>query len=85
MSKGKLTCTRKNAEGEEKFLKEYVPGEVFGELALLYNAPRAASIKALEKSELYSLSREVFNHIVKESAIKNRQTYETFLEKVELL
>lgn len=44
---------------------------MFGELALLYNAPRAANIKALEKSELYLLSREVFNHIVKESAIKN--------------
>lgn len=85
MSKGKLTCSRRNAEGEDKFLKEYQKGEVFGELALLYNAPRAASIKALEKSELYLLSREVFNHIVKESAIKNREKYEQFLSKVEVL
>lgn len=57
------------ADGSEKFLKEYQPEEVFGELSLLYNAPRAANIVALETSQLYSLNREVFNHIVKESAV----------------
>jgi cAMP-dependent protein kinase regulator len=30
--------------GENKYLKTYKPGESFGELSLLYNAPRAASI-----------------------------------------
>lgn len=82
--RGKLNCTKTLKEGE-KFLKEYQSGDVFGELALLYNAPRAANIKALENAILYSLSREVFNHIVKESAIKNREKYENFLQKVEVL
>ena len=44
----------------------------FGELALLYNAPRAASIQALEPLRLYSLDRETFNHIVKEAVIRKR-------------
>lgn len=83
--KGKLSCSKTFPSGEEKFLKEYQEGEVFGELALLYNAPRAANIRALEKSQLYLLSREVFNHIVKESAIKNREKYEAFISKVEVL
>jgi cAMP-dependent protein kinase regulator len=42
---GKLECTKVFKKGEEaKHLKFYGPGEAFGELALLYNAPRAASI-----------------------------------------
>ncbi len=51
------------------FLKTYVPGEAFGELALLYNAPRQASIKAKEDCVLYALDRETFNNIVKEAAM----------------
>ena len=31
---------------EPKYLKTFEPGDAFGELALLYNAPRAATIKA---------------------------------------
>jgi len=42
---GKLKCFKKfPGSTEEKYLKTYEPGESFGELALLYNAPRAASI-----------------------------------------
>jgi len=53
-------------------LVNYGPGGTFGELALLYNAPRAASIKALEDSVLYSLNRQTFNIIVRDAIIKRR-------------
>lgn len=45
-----------------------MPGEGFGELALLYNAPRAATIKAIENSIVWKLDRDEFNHIVKDAA-----------------
>ena len=59
---------QKKEEGD-KYLKTYNPGEAFGELALLYNAPRAATIKAKTDSILWSLDRETFNNIVKEAAM----------------
>ena len=53
---------------EPTFLKTYQPGEGFGELALLYNAPRAATITADEDSIVWRLDRDTFNNIVKDAA-----------------
>jgi len=82
---GKLNCVIKTAEGEEKVVKTCESGDVFGELALLYNCPRAASVDATEKSVLWQLDRDTFNNIVKEAAQKKRQRYDNFLAKVPLL
>ena len=83
---GKLKCYKRFPDKtEDTYLKTYEAGEVFGELSLLYNAPRAASIQAIEPATLYSLDRETFNHIVKQSATENRNKYEEFLSQVEVL
>lgn len=83
---GSLDCYRQNPGSSEKtHLLTYSEGMVFGELALLYNTYRAASIVANEGSLLYTLDRETFNNIVKESAIQKRQKYDDFLSGVELL
>jgi len=62
----------------------YHSGESFGELALLYNAPRAASIMATTDCVLLSLDRACFNNIVKNSAIERRKNYLNFISKVNL-
>lgn len=83
---GELDCFKKFSKDEdEKFLKTYIPGESFGELSLLYNAPRAATIKAKTPAILFSLDRDCFNNIVKDSAVKKREKYDDFLSKVEIL
>mmetsp|Transcript_48502 Transcript_48502/g.115322 ORF Transcript_48502/g.115322 Transcript_48502/m.115322 type:complete len:427 (-) Transcript_48502:188-1468(-) len=76
---------KKLINGENKVVKVCAPGDVFGELALLYNARRAASVEAPERSLCWRLDRETFNHIVKDSASKRTQTYEGFLGNVSLL
>jgi len=66
---GQLACTKVfGGSTEPTHLKDYEPGEGFGELALLYNAPRAATITATGDSICWRLDRDTFNHIVKDSA-----------------
>ena len=70
---GKLECTKKdvNCMTQKGFLKNYTHGDLFGELALLYNVKRQASIKAISKCDLWVLDRETFVNVVKESAMCN--------------
>ena len=83
---GSLSCFKILENGENKFLCNYGPGDAFGELALLYNCPRAASIVcSSNECILWALDRETFNHIVKTSAQNKREKYEKFLKKVDIL
>lgn len=52
---------------------------------MLYNAPRAASINCKRDGICFSLDRACFNHIVKDAAMRKREIYESFLNKVDIL
>jgi cAMP-dependent protein kinase regulator len=83
---GTLSCYKLfSGNKEPTFLKKYVAGDAFGELALLYNAPRAATIIADGDCLLWCLDRETFNHIVKDSSRQRREKYENFLAKIKIL
>ena len=55
--KGRLDAVLEGADGSEKRLSTMRAGMMFGETALLNRAPRNASVRALEPSELLVLSR----------------------------
>ena len=62
------------------------PGGSFGELALMYNALRAATVVSTEaNSTLWALDRVTFRRILMDSAFQRRRMYESFLEEVPLL
>lgn len=57
------------------------PGEGFGELALLYSAPRSASIKAIKSSFLWFIDRQTFRSAVATMITKNYKENRLFIEK----
>lgn len=86
LENGTLDCTKIfKGNTEPTLLKTYVPGEGFGELALLYNAPRAATITSKSDYAVWKLDRNTFNHIVKDAAAKKREKYDNFLQSVSIL
>ncbi|EPR61120.1 cyclic nucleotide-binding domain-containing protein [Toxoplasma gondii GT1] len=81
---GELNCS-KLIDGEERVVKVVGPGDAFGELALLYNAPRAATVTSVSACDLWELGRDTFNAIVKDAATKRRSMYDSFLKSVHIL
>jgi len=57
----------------------------FGELALMYNQPRAATIKAASDCDLWAIDQDTYRRILMGSTMRKRKQYEGFLEKIELL
>ncbi|PPQ65205.1 hypothetical protein CVT26_000182 [Gymnopilus dilepis] len=68
-----------------RMVNECKPGSSFGELALMYGHPRAASVVAMEPSTLWSLDRITFRTIILKARHKQRTMYEQFLSTVTLL
>ncbi|XP_053172625.1 protein kinase, cAMP-dependent, regulatory, type II, alpha, B isoform X3 [Scomber japonicus] len=57
----------------------------FGELALMYNTPRAATIIATQEGSLWALDRATFHRLIVKNNAKKRRMYEAFIECVPLL
>uniref|UniRef100_A0A3B3ZI65 cAMP-dependent protein kinase type II-alpha regulatory subunit n=1 Tax=Periophthalmus magnuspinnatus TaxID=409849 RepID=A0A3B3ZI65_9GOBI len=57
----------------------------FGELALMYNTPRAATIVATQEGALWALDRATFHRLIVKNNAKKRKMYEAFIECVPLL
>lgn len=61
-----------------------VSGSSFGELALMYNAPRAATVISTGPAIVWQLDRVTFRRILMDSAFQRRRMYESFLDSVPL-
>merc|ERR1719211_453265 len=60
-------------------------GASFGELALIYGTPRAATVQAASRVRLWAIDRDSYRRILMGSTIRKRKMYEELLAKVSIL
>mmetsp|Transcript_36931 Transcript_36931/g.79753 ORF Transcript_36931/g.79753 Transcript_36931/m.79753 type:complete len:408 (-) Transcript_36931:238-1461(-) len=68
--------------GERKLVKKYEAGDAFGELAIMYNSPRAASCIANGNVRLWALDRVSFNVIMMKTTMAKRKHMTEILLKI---
>jgi cAMP-dependent protein kinase regulator len=83
LSSGSIPITKNAVEGPVYTCK---PGDAFGELALLYDAPRNATCKAGPGGAVcWALDRDSFKHLLRKATLEKRQRHEAFLKDVKIL
>ncbi|XP_077087425.1 cGMP-dependent protein kinase 2 isoform X2 [Siphateles boraxobius] len=80
LAEGKLDVYQHN-----KLLTSIAVWTTFGELAILYNCTRTASVKAASNVKTWALDREVFHNIMRMTAEARHEQYRHFLRSVSLL
>ncbi|KAH8329550.1 hypothetical protein KR074_012577 [Drosophila pseudoananassae] len=80
-----------SAEGQYDVIRagqlvgNFGPATVFGELAILYNAPRQATIQAATDAHVWKISRETFRAIMQISGSREREENLQFLRSAPFL
>lgn len=72
-------------DGKELKVHTFKDEGSFGELALMYNCPRNATIIAKSEGSIWALDQSTFRRIVVGAAARRRQMYEALLENVPML
>ena len=64
---GRLKVMMSDAEGKEVILSILGPGEFFGEMGLIDDSPRSASVVGIEPCELLAIAKRDFNKCLAEN------------------
>jgi CRP-like cAMP-binding protein len=64
---GKVAMSKLNENDDQIVIAERVPGEIFGEMALLDGLPRSATVRAIEPSLFLVINRADFIHAIMET------------------
>lgn len=64
---GRVEVSKAFSETESRVLKEIGVGGFFGEMALIHNAPRTATVRTLEPTRVLEVEKEAFDNVLKRS------------------
>lgn len=76
VSEGKVEVSR-----DGKYLSTLAPGKVLGELAILYNCKRTATITAATDCQLWAIDRQCFQTIMMRTGLSRQAEYTDFLKR----
>lgn len=65
---GEVRVTKLINEAENRLLTHLRPGDFFGEMAIIHNAPRAATVTAVQPTTLLEISSQVFSDLIERSS-----------------
>lgn len=86
LASGTADCLIRIGDGQVNCVKQYSPGGSFGELALLYGTPRAASIVVTsDEAEAWEVDRATFRKVIMNCALSQRDRYFDFLRRAPFL
>ncbi|XP_078732876.1 cGMP-dependent protein kinase 1-like isoform X2 [Lampetra fluviatilis] len=77
MEEGRVVVTKEGVK-----LCTMSPGKVFGELAILYNCTRTATVKAITNVRLWAIDRQCFQTIMMRTGLIKQAEYMDFLKSV---
>lgn len=81
LERGEAVVTKKTADDVQEYMR-YYGGELFGEIAVMTNAPRAVSITAVLRCEVLVLARAAFERLFGPMKELQAQQYQTDPRKI---
>lgn len=78
---GRLRASIKHESGDEEVLGEVGHGQSVGEMAILNEEPRSATVRAIYDTELVKLSKEGFNRLVEKYPQAMKQVTQTIMTR----
>jgi len=69
---------------KNEWIAEVTKGQSFGELSMLYDAPRTATVIAKEDSTIYAVSRHAFRSVLRNQQMNKVSMIKAVLKKVEI-